>query len=59
MQQFKMTKERLDLSREDIAGILKDKPKNKNREDHVRKALENLNIPKEEIDKILGDLDSY
>lgn len=59
MQQFRMTEERLDLSRNDIAEILKGKPKNKNREDHVRKALENLDLTKEEVDKIVEDLDSY
>lgn len=58
-RQFNMTEERLDISRNDIIEIIKSKPKNKNKEDHVRKSLERFNLSEEEVDKILADLDSY
>lgn len=58
-QPFDMTEERLDLTREDVANIIKTLPKGKKKEDHVKKSLQDKGLSADEVNKVLADLDSY
>lgn len=58
MPQYNMTEEDTSVTRADIEAMLAKKPKNLNAQSHIRQQL-NGKLPKNLIDKVVSDLDSY
>lgn len=58
MPQFNLTEEDTSITRADIEAMLKTKPGNRGKSDHVRQQL-NGKMNKADIDKVVSDLDSY
>jgi hypothetical protein len=56
-----MTPERLDLTRDDIIEMLKDKPNSKSKKEHVNQKIKDkkLNLSDAEMKKLLDDVDNY